>query len=153
MVRSGGGAILNATLDGQSVFTDYVLEGAPDDFRIQIGGRTGGASMDLDIDNVSLEVEIAEPPAPIGLVINEFVASNENSLEDEDLDNPDWIELYNGQDQDQNLSGYYLTNDPQQKTLWRMPRLILSPFDHFVIFASGKDRTFTDDSLHTNKLE
>ena len=71
--------------------------------------------MDLDIDNVSLEVEIAEPPAPIGLVINEFVASNENSLEDEDLDNPDWIELYNGQDQDQNLSGYYLTNDLQQK--------------------------------------
>ena len=150
MVRSGGGAILNATLDGQSVFTDYVLEGAPDDFRIQIGGRTGGASMDLDIDNVSLEVEIAEPPAPIGLVINEFVASNENSLEDEDLDNPDWIELYNGQDQDQNLSGYYLTNDLQQKTLWRMPRVILSPFDHFVIFASGKDRTFTDNSLHTN---
>ena len=150
MVRSGGGAILNATLDGQSVFTDYVLDGAPDNFRIQIGGRTGGASMDLDIDNVSLDVEISEPPAPIGLVINEFVASNEDSFEDENLDNPDWIELYNGQDQNQNLSGYYLTNDPQQKTLWRMPRVILSPFDHFVIFASGKDRTSTDDSLHTN---
>ena len=150
MVRSGGGAILNATLDGQSVFTDYVLDGVPDNFRIQIGGRTGGASMDLDIDNVSLDVEISEPPAPIGLVINEFVASNEDSFEDEDLDNPDWIELYNGQDQNQNLSGYYLTNDPQQKTLWRMPRVILSPFDHFVIFASGKDRTSTDDSLHTN---
>ncbi len=150
MVRSGGGAILNATLDGQSVFTDYVLDGVPDNFRIQIGGRTGGASMDLDIDNVSLDVEISEPPAPIGLVINEFVASNEDSFEDENLDNPDWIELYNGQDQNQNLSGYYLTNDPQQKTLWRMPRVILSPFDHFVIFASGKDRTSTDDSLHTN---
>ena len=104
----------------------------------------------LSLSMVSLDVDIAEPPAPIGLVINEFVANNEDSLEDEDLDNPDWIELYNGQDQNQNLSGYYLTNDPSQETLWRLPSVIMSPFDHFVIFASGKDRSSPDSSLHTN---
>ena len=67
MVRSGGGAILNATLDGQSVFTDYVLEGAPDDFRIQIGGRTGGASMDLDLDNINLTT--SQIPEPSGALL------------------------------------------------------------------------------------
>ena len=135
----------------QVVYNQYALQNVSlEEFRVQIAGRTGGASMDLDIDNVSLNFEVAEPPAPIGLVINEFVANNEDSLEDEDLDNPDWIELYNGQDQNQNLSGYYLTNDPAQKTLWRLPRVIMSPFDHFVIFASGKDRSSPDSSLHTN---
>ena len=135
----------------QVVYNQYALQNVSlEEFRVQIAGRTGGASMDLDIDNVSLNVEIAEPPAPIGIVINEFVANNGDSLEDEDLDSADWIELYNGQDQNQDLSGYYLTNDPTQKTLWRIPRMIMSPFDHLVIFASGKDRSFADSSLHTN---
>lgn len=135
----------------QVVYNQYALQNVSlEEFRVQIAGRTGGASMDLDIDNVSLNVEIAEPPAPIGIVINEFSANNGDSLEDEDLDSPDWIELYNGQDQNQDLSGYYLTNDPTQKTLWRIPRMIMSPFDHLVIFASGKDRSSADSSLHTN---
>jgi hypothetical protein len=135
----------------QVVYNQYALQNVSlEEFRVQIAGRTGGASMDLDIDNVSLNVEIAEPPAPIGIVINEFVANNGDSLEDEDLDSADWIELYNGQDQNQDLSGYYLTNDPTQKTLWQIPRMIMSPFDHLVIFASGKDRSSADSSLHTN---
>lgn len=135
----------------QVVYSQYALQNVSlEEFRVQIAGRTGGASMNLDIDNVSLNFDTAEPPAPIGLVINEFLAENEDSLEDEELDNPDWIELYNGQDQNQDLSGYYLTNDPTQKTLWRIPRVIMSPFDHLVIFASGKDRSSPDSSLHTN---
>ena len=54
MTRSGDGANLSASVNGESVFTDFALAGAPDDFRIQIGGRTGGAAMDLDLDNVNL---------------------------------------------------------------------------------------------------
>ena len=33
--------------NGESVFSDFALAGAPDDFRIQIAGRTGGAAMGL----------------------------------------------------------------------------------------------------------
>ena len=63
MTRSGDGANISASIGGESVFTDYALAGAPDDFRIQIGGRTGGAAMDLDIDNVNLTTSqiIPEP--------------------------------------------------------------------------------------------
>ena len=47
MTRSGDGANISASVGGESVFTDFALAGAPDDFRIQIAGRTGGAAMDL----------------------------------------------------------------------------------------------------------
>ena len=60
-----GDVLLNATLfpelgllgTGQQVFNNYLLEDvALEEFRVQIGGRTGGASMDLDVDNLVLNV-------------------------------------------------------------------------------------------------
>ena len=62
MTRNGDGAKLSASINGESVFTDFALAGAPDDFRIQIGGRTGGASMDLDLDNVNLVTSLVLKP-------------------------------------------------------------------------------------------
>ena len=69
--RDGNGdVLLNAnTYSGTSqsgtasnVFTDYAIPGVTmEEFRMQISGRTGGASMDLDIDNLSLIVNVPEP--------------------------------------------------------------------------------------------
>ncbi len=45
-----------------------------------------------------LALETLEPRQMLnaeGLVINEFMASNERGLEDWDLDDSDWIEIYN----------------------------------------------------------
>jgi hypothetical protein len=63
MTRSGDGANVSASVNGESVFTDFAVAGAPDDFRIQIGGRTGGAAMDLDIDNVNLTTSLIPEPS------------------------------------------------------------------------------------------
>jgi hypothetical protein len=42
---------------GQNVVSNYLMEGvALEQFRMQIGGRTGGSSMDLDVDNLVLNV-------------------------------------------------------------------------------------------------
>ena len=38
---------------------------------------------------------------------------------DEDGDFQGWIELYNGGDNAIELTGYYLSNDPQQPRRWR----------------------------------
>jgi hypothetical protein len=67
MTRSGDGANISASVGGESVFTDFALAGAPDDFRIQIAGRTGGAAMDLDIDNVNLVT--SQIPEPSGALL------------------------------------------------------------------------------------
>ncbi|MDA7891438.1 hypothetical protein N9B14_02605 [Akkermansiaceae bacterium] len=66
MVRDGAGAAISASINGESVFSDYALAGAPDDFRVQIAGRTGGSAMSLDIDNVDLTTSaIPEPTAAL----------------------------------------------------------------------------------------
>ncbi len=82
------------------------------------------------------------------LVINEFMSKNDNVLEDEDGEYPDWIEIYNATDEAINLSGYRLTDDPDSLTKWTFPSVVLGSQDYLVVFASGKDKT--DNELHTN---
>ncbi|MDB4521459.1 thrombospondin type 3 repeat-containing protein, partial [Akkermansiaceae bacterium] len=57
LTRNGDGVNISTSINGENVFTDFSLAGAPDNFRIQIGGRSGGASMTLDIDNVTLQMD------------------------------------------------------------------------------------------------
>ena len=45
------------------------------------------------------------------LVINEFMASNQSSIVDEDGDSSDWLELFNANTEAISLSGHYLTDD------------------------------------------
>jgi hypothetical protein len=67
---ASGDVLLNAnaysgtSLSGtaSNVFTDYSIPGVTlEEFRMQISGRTGGSSMDLDIDNLNLIVNVPEP--------------------------------------------------------------------------------------------
>ena len=83
------------------------------------------------------------------ILINEFMASNDRTLADEDGDYPDWIELFNAGDEAVDLSGYSLTDDPEQPDRWSLPSLVLSPGKHLLIFASGKDRTGSAGEWHT----
>lgn len=63
------------------------------------------------------------PIAGSGLVINEFMADNENTIEDPNQpgQHPDWIELYNGSDRTVTLNGMYLTDDVNDPTKWQIP--------------------------------
>lgn len=118
--------------------------------RFAFSARTGGVTQNTFIDDLSFTTTTAGPILTGGPVINEFVADNRDSLEDEDLDSPDWLELYNGQAGSSSLDGYYLTNDIAQKTMWRIPDVTMEAYGYLTIFASGKDRLATDAPLHTN---
>lgn len=118
--------------------------------RFAFSGRTGGVSQNSYLDDLSFVTTTATPISTGGPVISEFVADNDDTLEDEDLDNPDWLELYNGKSTSQNLDGYYLTNDPAQSTLWRLPAVTMDPYGYLTLFASGKDRAVAGSPLHTN---
>ena len=83
-----------------------------------------------------------------GLVINEWLADNENNIVDEDGDRVDWIEIYNGQTTAINLSGYGLS-DSEEEVTWHFPSLIIEPASFVLVFASGKNRTDPED-LHTD---
>ena len=85
-----------------------------------------------------------------GPVISEFMALNNSSVQDEDGDYPDWIEIYNSGTVTENLSGWFLTDDAGDYTKWPFPEMQLDPGQYLVVFASGKDRTQDKSFLHTN---
>ena len=84
------------------------------------------------------------------VVINEFVASNEDGLADEDGDRSDWLELLNTGPSAVSLEGWALTDDFAEPGKWVFPARILQPSEFLVIFASDKNRAPPAGELHTN---
>ena len=85
------------------------------------------------------------------IVISEIVASNNTTLEDEDGENSDWIELRNELADPLNLENFSLTDDPDELVKWKFPAVTVPGKGFLVVFASGKDRKPTDGKeLHAN---
>ncbi|MDG5766186.1 CotH kinase family protein [Balneolales bacterium ANBcel1] len=84
------------------------------------------------------------------LFLNEIMASNGSSIEDEDGDSSDWIELY--YDGEEPLSLHYvgLTDDPSKRFQWMFPDTVIHPGEYLLVWASGKDRATPGEPLHTN---
>ena len=83
------------------------------------------------------------------VLISEFMASNLTAHVDEDGDYSDWLELYAATG-DIDLNGWYLTDDPALLTKWQIPDVQLGAQRYLVIYASEKDKTEPDGTLHTN---
>ena len=83
------------------------------------------------------------------IAINEFMSSNETTLQDADGDYSDWIELYNGSESAINLKNFMISDDTLVPEKWKFPEMIFHPHTFLVIFASDKDRHDTTE-LHTN---
>jgi hypothetical protein len=83
-------------------------------------------------------------------IINEFVSSNSNGLQDEDGDYSDWIEVYNPHDETIQLNTYFLSDKENDIFQWKFPDITLEPKEFLLVYASGKNRTSFKNSLHTN---
>lgn len=81
--------------------------------------------------------------------INEVMASNGDSLQDEDGDSPDWIELYNTSDQDINLAGLCLSDGKKTLDKFVFPDWVIPAHGYLIIFASGAD-IVTETEIHTS---
>lgn len=82
-----------------------------------------------------------------GLVINEFMASNASTVQDQDGGYDDWIELYNNTDQDINLEGYYISDKPDNPTKWTFPAAVIPAKGYIIVWA---DEEQEQDGLHSN---
>lgn len=95
-----------------------------------------------------LSKAIAQP------VINEFLASNDDSIEDGEGNNEDWIELHNPTNAAIDLSGYHLTDDITEPEKFTFPNgASIGPNEFLIVFASGQDDSNFIDSAgfqHTN---
>ncbi|MEZ5303389.1 MAG: chitobiase/beta-hexosaminidase C-terminal domain-containing protein [Verrucomicrobiales bacterium] len=83
-------------------------------------------------------------------LITEFAAENAGSILDEDGDKSDWIEIYNPNGYHLPLSGFYLTDNPDNLSKWAVGGLAIPPGGYSVVFASEKDRADPAGELHTN---
>ncbi len=83
------------------------------------------------------------------VVINEIMSSNNNTVQDEDGDYPDWIELYNTTASDIDLKDWILSDDWDDEEKWIFPSITIPAKGFLLVFASDKDRR-TPPYLHTN---
>ena len=86
------------------------------------------------------------------LFVNEIMTASAftNGAMDEDGDFQGWIELYNGGESAIDLTGYYLSNDPQQPRRWRFPDGRVSPQEFLMVWTSAKNKVGANGELHTN---
>ena len=80
------------------------------------------------------------------LIISEFMAnkgSHRTTRVEGQTVRPDWIEIYNGSRANVNLDGWYLTDDPENLTKWRVPRIIVSRDESIIVFASEKEQKYS----------
>ena len=89
-------------------------------------------------------------PASARLYITEFMANNRATIEDEDGDASDWIEIFNSGDTPVDLDGYFLTDAADTLTMWRFPSVEIAENGFLLVFASGKDRRNPESELHTS---
>ncbi len=84
------------------------------------------------------------------IVINEFMADNESTIEDPDETGefPDWIELYNKGTTTVNLAGKFLTDDLDNPNKYEIPAgITIDPGEHLVFWA---DEDGTQGPTHVN---
>ncbi len=91
-------------------------------------------------------------------IISEFMADNLSVIRDGYEKSPDWIEIYNPGEAPADLTGWHLTDSPQDLTKWTFPSTTLDPGGYLVVFASGRGTPNPGDAanlgpagnLHTN---
>ena len=84
------------------------------------------------------------------VVINEFSAANYDQFYDDFGNDEDWVELYNNTNSAIDLSGYYLSDKPDNPTKWQFPNGVsIGANDYLLIWASKRDGVFGGE-VHTS---
>jgi hypothetical protein len=86
---------------------------------------------------------------PGDISVNEFLASNSASEQDESGAYPDWIEFYNNSDAAINLEGYYLSDDYADPMKFIIPAGFSIPAKGFIIVWADGDAS-TTEYIHTS---
>ncbi|MCF7975126.1 MAG: CotH kinase family protein [Phycisphaerae bacterium] len=92
-------------------------------------------------------IRVAEPDCPWTeapgdnpLMITEIMASNDTTYATQVNHHTvfsDWIEIFNASTHTLNLSGWSLTDDPNDLTKWPLPGILLGAETYYVVHASG----------------
>ena len=103
-----------------------------------------GSILDTDSGDSS---ETIIPPNEDGMILNELMPSNKNTLVDNYGESCDWIELYNNSDEDVNLLNYMLTDDPSKPEKFVFKDITVKAHEYLVVYASGRNETDEENRI------
>jgi len=69
--------------------------------------------------------------------INELMADNGSSIQDEASENDDWIELYNPGPEDLSLAGLFMSDDINEATAWALPDTTIRADGYLIVWADN----------------
>ena len=93
------------------------------------------------------EKEYHQLPIVGGLVINEIMAGNVNAVADQNGEYDDWVELYNGNNFNLNLNGYYLSDNENDLTKWTFSNAIIPAYGYLIVWCDTAGNS--QSGLHT----
>lgn len=88
--------------------------------------------------------------------INEFSAANLSTITDDFQKHEDWLELYNAGNNEVNIAGYYLSDNPDEPKKWQFPTnvsTIIKPQSYLIVWCDGRDsvrKVGAKRNFHTN---
>jgi len=85
--------------------------------------------------------------SPVELVINEFMASNVATVQDQDGEYDDWIELYNNGTSAVSLDGFNISDKPDHLDKWTFPDTTIAAGAYVILWC---DEDSSQAGLHAN---
>src|SRR5207302_1893460 len=73
-------------------------------------------------------------PTRATMYISEFMAANKSTIQDQDGDHSDWIEIYNSGPGKVDLTTWSLTDETTNLVKWRFPKVALLADEYLLVF-------------------
>lgn len=125
--------------DTKKMFSNTQFEiNLESDIVVPLHGTILGLKSFVDRRRTAMIEQLESVPFDDDICMNEFLADNINGLQDEALENEDWIELKNISSGPFNLGGYYLSDDLGLRTKWMVPDTTIAAGESIVIFCDDE---------------
>ncbi len=132
----GGDGIFTGTIPGHEsgTYVRYYVEAVANNTPKTVSYLPAGAEHDVFIYQVNLAGSTNRD-----IVINEIMASNTKSVADQDGEYDDWIELHNKSETPVNISGWGLTDNPDNLDKYKFPAGTIVPAKGYLIVWADED--------------
>lgn len=140
VLTSEGGAVVDS-LSLKSVSSGYSLGRDDGGNWVEMRPSPGYPNTDEGVA-AFLATLSATDAESIGVYLNEFMASNASTLLGPDGSYCDWIELYNTNGNDVDLSGYGISDNPAQPLKYVLPEgTVIRAYSTLLIYCTGREGT------------
>jgi len=143
------GAFSGSSMDNRYDNADHVAGfDAPSSYQAFTNPATWGLRPFIENRRDYVAANYPQPMALPRVFLNEVMADNETILADEVGDFEDWVELYNDEDFDVDLTGWSLSDRPGEAGRWMFPAgTVIQAKSHLLVWC---DDDVTDGPLHTD---